>query len=95
MKRHPHALWPLLLALGLAIVSPILAGAMAWGFVDQAKRTGALYEWFFVLPGTLCRLIFRDQTPGWLVLSTAFFLQYVSFGLLLFVTLAFAKGRKP
>jgi hypothetical protein len=46
MRSAKYVILPALL---LALVSPFIAGLLAWAYVDQANRTGPLYWWFYTL----------------------------------------------
>jgi len=49
---------------------------MAWGYVDEAKRTDAFYLALFQVPFVLCRLVVGDLEPPLALMYVAYLLEY-------------------
>lgn len=60
-------------ALLCAGTTVLIAGAMAWGYVDAASRSGAVYHWLYSGPLLVSRTLGES---GWGPMVAVYFVQY-------------------
>jgi hypothetical protein len=63
-------------ALLLGAASPFMAGALAWGYVDESSRTGITYTWFFSIHLGVARALIGKESPGYAISALIFTTQY-------------------
>lgn len=59
------------------LLTPLLAGAFAWRYIDESAREGLLYLWLYRLPTVMPEQFIGSTRIGYLVTSLVYTAVYL------------------
>lgn len=78
----------------LAVISPFIAGALAWAYVDEPNRTGIAYWVLYTMPFFLIHDLFGIESPTWPLMIGLYFSMYFLPSLVLMGAVKWIRRRR-